>query len=265
MNDKKAIVFVLDDAYLEPGRLAIKDVCERAGGRYPVYVFHGNSLGDKSKLKLAELASKYNIDIRLKDVSREGEMFLSLDIRTHVSNVAYAKHLIGSLVWEGFTTAYYFDADILVLDDLSALFEIVPSKAMAAVNHSADHLRESLLGEAGAYYNTGVFVANLLRWQKINAIEKFKLAIQEYSHKFKYHDQDVFAVAFDDEIEDLPIEYNFLMNGRFNSYVADKPGLPWDTSKVSPAILHFIGPMKPWSPNANREVHRMWRKRNSSI
>jgi len=263
VKDKKAIVFVLDDAYLTPGLVAIKDVCENAGAKYPVYVFHGNSLGETSQKKLRHLASKYDIDLRLKDISREGEMFLKLDIRTHVSDIAYSKHLIGELIWEGFETAYYFDIDILVLDDLSKLFEIKPKKAMAAVNHNAEELRQQLLDEPGPYYNTGVLAINLIRWQTINAAEKFKSAIAEYSHRFRYHDQDIFAVAFDDEIEEMPIEFNFMLNGRYNSYVRSTPSSDWDPLEISPAIIHFIGPTKPWSPNAGRHSHRLWRKRAS--
>lgn len=262
MNDKKAIVFVLDDAYVEPGRLAIKDVCERAGAHYPVYVFHGNSLSDRSKQKLIDLSKKYNIDLRLKDISQDGKIFFDLDIRTHVSSVAYAKHLIGELVWEGFTEAYYFDVDILVLDDLSELFSIVPEKAMAAVNHNDDNLRTGLLGSPGAYYNTGVLAINLLRWQKINAVDKFKSAIQNYSSKFRYHDQDIFAVAFNEEIEEMPLRYNFYLNSRLNKYVKYGRDSDWDTSEIQPAIIHFIGPTKPWSPGASRVSHKMWRKRH---
>lgn len=265
MDDRKAIVFVLDDAYLTPGRLAIKDVCANAGAKYPVYVFHGANLSRTSQGKLRDLAQKYDIDLRLKDVSREGKMFLDLDIRTHVSSIAYAKHLIGSLIWEGFTTVYYFDVDILVLGDLSDLFNIVPTKAMAAVNHNADYLREHLLGSPGPYYNTGVLAINLIRWQTINATEKFKSAVSDYSHKFRYHDQDIFAVAFDGEIEDLPCEFNFMMNGRFNSYLKNRSNIEWDESEITPRILHFIGPMKPWSPNAGKKTHQMWRKRSNLI
>lgn len=261
MDDKKAIVFVLDDAYLAPGLLAIKDVCENAGAKYPVYVFHGASLSELSRAKLTKLADTQGTDLRLKDVSKDGQMFADLDIRTHVSNVAYAKHLIGELLWEGFETAYYFDVDILVLGDLSRLFEIKPKKAMAAVNHNADELRQHLLGEPGPYYNTGVLAINLIRWQTINAVEKFKSTIAEYSRKFRYHDQDIFAVAFDGEIEEIPIEFNFMLNGRYNSYVRSTPSSDWDPLEISPAIVHFIGPTKPWSPNAGRHSHRLWRKR----
>jgi lipopolysaccharide biosynthesis glycosyltransferase len=263
--NKKAIAFVLDDTYLEPGRLAIKDVCERAGGRYPVYVFHGLSLSEKSREKLKSLGQKYDIDIRLKDISQSGKMFMELDIRTHVSAVAYAKHLLGDLLWEGFNTVYYFDVDILVLGDLSELFNVVPSKAMAAVDHRAsDHLHR-LIGKHGNYYNTGVFAANLVRWQSINAVDKFKKAISEHSHKFKYHDQDIFAVAFENEIEDLPIELNFMLNGRFNEFVTNTAEADWDEKIVQPKIVHFIGPTKPWTPNANRPSHKMWRKRISLL
>jgi len=264
MDEKKAIVFVLDDGYADKALSAILDVWGFSGKKYPVYIMHGNNLSQNSKFRIRKLADTHRIDLRFFDVSSKGGVISGLKTRNHISVVAYAKLLLGELLWEGINFAYYFDADILVLRDLSELFAIEPTKAIAAVDHRLDSERGRLLGTNGRYLNSGVIVANLPRWNSVNTMKMFEEAIRVHSHKFKFNDQDVFAVALDEETDHLPIEYNFMMH-RCNEYLVEDGELDWDPEKINPAILHFIGPTKPWSANSHEKSHKMWRKRNSLI
>ena len=265
MNEKKAIVFVLDDGYADKALPAILDVWGFSGKKYPVYIMHGANLSQNPKFKIRKLADTHGIDLRFYDVSAKGEFLTSLVTRNHVSIIAYAKLLLGDLLWEGINFAYYFDADILVLRDLTELFAVEPEKAIAVVDHREPEHHLRLHGTEGRYINTGIIVANLPRWNSINALEMFKDAIRTHSDRFKYNDQDVFAVAFDDENEELPIEYNFMMSTRANPYIEDCGDKDWDPKKIDPAILHFVGPTKPWGANSHGKSHKMWRKRNSFI
>ena len=265
MDEKKAIVFVLDDGYADKALPAILDVWGFSGKKYPVYIMHGGNLSQNPKFKIRKLADAHGIDLRFYDVSAKGELLKDLTTHNHVSIIAYAKLLLGDLLWEGINFAYYFDADILVLRDLTELFAIEPEKAIAVVDHREPKHHLRLHGTEGRYINTGIIVANLPRWNSINAVEMFKEAIRTHSDRFKYNDQDVFAVAFDDENEELPIEYNFMMSTRANPYIEDCGDKDWDPKKIDPAILHFVGPTKPWGANSHGKSHKMWRKRNSFI
>jgi len=265
----KGIVFVLDDTYADPGRLAIRDVWTYSGSKYPIFIMHGANLSEGSKEKILKdfkhIGAPDDV-IRFIDVSHKGDMFAGLNV-THAGEISYAKLLMGDLFWlpEKISTAYYFDVDILVVRDLTDLFEIVPKKALAAVDHlsNEDHVR--LLGTDGIYHNAGVLVANLNRWATINALEKFQRAIQDHRRDIVHVDQDVFAIAFDDEFEELPIEYNFVNNGRFNPFFKKAEATDWEPAEISPAIVHFIGPEKPWHSGSWQFSSKQWRSRRKAL
>lgn len=260
MSQKKAIALVLDDGYADKALPAILDLWTHSGRQYPIYVMHGANLSQSSKFRIRKFADIHRIELQFYDISSKGGVISGLKTRNHISLVAYAKLLLGELLWEGVNFVYYFDVDILVLRDLGELFAIEPKKAIAAVDHRLDKERGRLLGTNGRYLNSGVLVANLPRWKAINAMKMFEEAVKNHAHKFKYNDQDVFAVAFDEETEELPIEYNFMLN-RCNPYVVECGDYDWDPEKINPAILHFIGPVKPWSANSMAKSHKMWRRR----
>lgn len=265
----KGIVFVLDDAYADPGRLAMRDVWTHSGSKYPVFVMHGANLSERSKEKILEDFSRAGAAdgvVQFLDVSARGSMFAGLNV-THAGEISYAKLLMGELFWlpEKISTAYYFDVDILVMRDLSDLFEIVPKKALAAVDHESndDHVR--LLGTDGIYHNTGVLIANLNRWATINALEKFQHAIADHRRRIVHVDQDVFAIAFDDEFEELPVEYNFMTNPRFNKFFKKVDSTDWDPAEIDPAIVHFLGPEKPWNGASWSLSYKQWRDRRKML
>lgn len=261
--DKKAIVFVLDDNYASQARLAIHDVWVSSGRQYPVYVIHAGKFSQQTQDILLKDADRLGMDLILFNAASYSGMFASLRQKNHISLIAYAKLLIGELLWtkEKITTAYYFDIDILVLRALDDLFKIKPKKAIAAIDHHLGSEHRRLFGVDGQYINTGVFVANLPRWSAINTMEKFKNVIETQSEKLIYADQDAILLALKDEIEDLPVEYNFLLYKQWNPLIENTMSPPWDMSKISPAIIHFAGTKKPWHPESRDELSMQWRKR----
>jgi len=261
--DKKAIVFVVDDNYISQARLAIHDVWISSGRQYPVYVIHAGRFCQESQDLLLKDADRLGIDLILFNAMSYSGMFSKLVQKNHISLIAYAKLLIGELLWtkEKITTAYYFDVDILVLRKLDDLFKIKPKKAIAAVDHNLNSEHRRLFGTDGRYINTGVFVANLPRWNAINVMEKFKNVIDADPNKLIYADQDVIMLALEDEIEDLPVEYNFLLYKQWNPYIETTMSPPWNSSVISPAIVHFAGVKKPWHPESRDELSTQWRKR----
>lgn len=71
MDEKKAIVFVLDDGYADKALPAILDVWGFSGKKYPVYIMHGNNLSQNSKFRIRKLADTHRIDLRFFDVSSD--------------------------------------------------------------------------------------------------------------------------------------------------------------------------------------------------
>lgn len=261
----KAIVVVVDNKYADYARLTIHDAWAYSGKQYPVYVFHDDSLNVANGSRIEKLRDKYGIDIRWWRIDRSASFYKDLPGDSHISSVAYAKLFMGDLLWEGIRTAYYIDIDTLILRDLSEFFAIEPKKSICVVdhNHEEDHVR--LYGEPGRYINTGVIIANLPRWKSINLGKMIEETIETYGSRLRWVEQDIMMNVFKDDWEELPIEYNFMMNTRFNSLLKASKTSDWDSEVVNPAILHFTGPVKPWMDGSSGYSHRKWRKRINLI
>lgn len=271
MGENKAIVFVLDDTYADAGRLAIRDVWMYSGSKYPVYIIHGGNLSARSRNTIVADFNRIGASsdtIRFYDISTNeyGKMFGKVPTRTpHLATITYMRLLMGDLFWmkPSISTAYYFDVDILVRRDISSLFDIVPKKAVTLVDHHQCSQHRRLFGTDGTYYNAGVMIANLNRWAVINATARFKDVVDNHHDKILFADQDVIMMALHDEIEELPYEYNFLL-GYYSRYNTPGAITDWDPNEFDPAIVHFLGPNKPWSGSTFRSAVE-WRKRHRSL
>lgn len=265
-------MFVLDDTYADAGRLAIRDVWMYSGSKYPVYIIHGGNLSARSRNTIVADFNRIGASsdtIRFHDISTDeyGKMFAKVPMRTpHLATIVYMRLLMGDLFWmkPSVSTAYYFDVDILVRRDISSLFDIVPKKAVALANHYSPYHHARLFGTDGTYYNTGVMIANLNRWAVIDATARFKDVVDNRRDKILFADQDVIMMALRDEIEELPYEYNFLLGQRLK-YNKRMATTDWDPDEIDPAIVHFVGPNKPWTGESYSHSATNWRKRHRRL
>jgi lipopolysaccharide biosynthesis glycosyltransferase len=264
MNDK-AIVFIVDGNYANYARLAIKDVWEASGGRVPVYLLTTNGITHQVIKDLTSTQVDYGIDMKMICVKNDEQFYAKRDGIAHITKTAYAKMLMADLLPKHVKFAYYFDIDILVMRDLSEIFEIEPEKSLCAVDHRSDDDYVRLHGRGGKYFNAGVLIANLDRWRSLGVVEKAAEVLNDDRWKIRWLEQDVMSIVFDDDWEELPLEYNFLMSRTFNPYIENCGDLDWDKTKVDPAILHFLGPSKPWGNSNDKHTHRIWRARFSQI
>lgn len=260
-EDMKAIVVAVDNTYADYARLTVHDAWAYSGKQYPVYIFYDDTLSHDNAMRIEKMRNKYGIDVCWWRIDRLSSFYKDLPRDHHVSPIAYSKLLMGELLWEGVKTAYYIDIDTLVLRDLTELFSIEPEKAICVADHGSEEDYFRLYKEPGRYINTGVIVANLARWNSMNVMSRVKQTIDEYGNRLRWAEQDIMMNVFKDEWEKLPIEYNFMLHGRFNPLVKNNGDLDWDPSEVDPAILHFIGPSKPWGDKNDKNTHRMWRRR----
>lgn len=154
---------------------------------------------------------------------------------------------------ESVTRILYLDVDILVLNDLTPLYECdLGTDLYAAASHNAlsrNSFNQLRLGnyEAESYFNSGVLLYNLpaVRAQvKVVAIADY---IQTKKMALFLPDQDILNGLYGHQIQKIPDElYNFdARRSRF--YYALSSG-QWDLDWVitNTVILHFCGRDKPW-------------------
>lgn len=153
----------------------------------------------------------------------------------------------------------YMDADVLVRDSLSPLWETpLEGKALAAVKGAvnlsdkwewnSDRPYWHLLSEAkGGYINAGVTLLNLAEVRKRGLAARWHEMTGE---RFYYQDQDILNITCQGAIAYLTPKYNrlaYLEDQEFDRFVTEGIYTQEEKREVlqSPAIIHYAGD-KPW-------------------
>lgn len=150
----------------------------------------------------------------------------------------------------------YLDADILCLNDFSALYALdLGDNLYAAASHNADgkildivnKMRLQNFEMESSYFNTGVLLMNL---EAIRSVVK-KEVIFDYIAKNKAFlilpDQDILNGLYADRVLPIPDEiYNY--DARYSLIYQARSANTWDIDWVmaNTVFLHFAGRDKPW-------------------
>ena len=152
----------------------------------------------------------------------------------------------------------YLDADTLVQEDLSEVYDInISDKYAAAVRDGLmyqfpEHVAAINPQHKDFYFNSGIMLLNL---EKIRSDDIMRRTVIYFNtHNEIFGDQDVLNMVFGKEVESLSYKYNcnsvffeekdadFLSNF-FKESVPQTPREVYDQA----VILHFAG-HKPWTP-----------------
>jgi len=158
----------------------------------------------------------------------------------------------------------YLDSDLLVLDDLTPLWntDLKETVAGAVVDFLDGQLRQNQPGledvpRVQQYFNAGVLLINLVRWRQERISEKALAYLVEHPRTL-FNDQDALNVACDGLWTKLDSRWNFHDH-------CGKNILSMGTDQ-RPGIVHFIGRAKPWNssiPNVNASLYDGIRCRTS--
>lgn len=153
----------------------------------------------------------------------------------------------------------YLDSDTIVVSSLTDLEEYNKSK-INAVKDSISYSYFSRL-DLKKYYNSGVIYINIDEWIKNKYQECLIKTIETTNKKLILPDQDILNCALQNEITELPLNYNlnpytYLFDGilsklYFNEKIRMVTHEEVIKAKTSPKILHTSGlaNIKPWHEN----------------
>ena len=265
------IVLITDANYMDFTRVAINSAKETKCPQ-SVYNFHVMTIalqdGDADALKAME-SDGVKINVL---PQKEIDLFYIRD--THVSKASLLKYYIAEQLSE-LNKVLYIDSDILVLHDLSELFnKELGDNYLAAVKDPSwffenKHVLELNLEERGFYFNSGVMLMNLDKIRKDGLIEK----LEDYTNNnFRtYMDQDALNVVVGDKVMLVDAKYN-TMNFFFayNSLktLADFYGKDWNSLEEvfgDATILHFASSKKPLGVKVEKNdffymLQKLWYK-----
>ena len=224
--------------------------------RYDIVIFETDMTAD-NKERIQALAQLPNFSIRFYNLKTafENNLYIS---QHYFAKQCYYRLALGE-VFKQYEKAVFTDIDLVMVADISELFRIdMQGKPIAACEEILWHadIREGKrqhgffiddylekIGCSGVYYNTGVVVADIAKFNEKASFRQLLQIAQE--NKFINLEQDVLNKVFNNCFYTLPACYNFeIINGifeepaeAFKNYAAEI-----DNAK----IYHYLAADKVW-------------------
>lgn len=188
------------------------------------------------------------------------------------SPAALGRLYMGTALPETLSRAIYLDADTLVLEDLSRLYDVdLCGKTVGAVINEVSPrrsvridtvVRRSDLGaKPPGFFNSGVLVVDLKQWRAQEITQQAISLCERHANEFHGIDQEILNLIFAGHWTRLPSKWNRLLSGdasRNNSYDCVRR---WASGG---GILHYVGPIKPWHHGfTNRALLDVYRANTS--
>lgn len=148
----------------------------------------------------------------------------------------------------------YLDVDLIVAAPLVELWQLdMDGDTVAAVTNplyptmSATFLGDLGLPSIDSYFNSGVLLLDLGRWRDGACLQAIRQAIRLGSGLESWPDQNVLNAVLWKRRRRLPPRWNAMTT----LFELKDEQLPFDGNdlrhaRTHPAIVHFIGPYKPW-------------------
>ncbi len=198
--------------------------------------FHimAKDLSTTNKKQFEQLAQLYSINIYIYEINID--TLAKLPTQTHLPIATYFRFIL-PLILDNVDKLFYIDADIICLQNADDLFSInlkdniigaVPDLPwMNTKRNKALNLRNHI------YFNAGMLIINITKWNKFNTFTKVLQAIQNEPQKFRYLDQDALNLILTNHIQYLDTKFNCI---DINSI-----------EQKNIILLHFAAHPKPWN------------------
>lgn len=245
LNKSLVLVCAADDGYAMPAAVTLYSALTHT--RFPelarVFVID-DGISDARKRRLERVVKSCGANLQWLEAAQEdnGSLPVGLD---HLNESIYHRLSIPDLLPEEFDRAIYLDADMIVRDDLAAVWEqdmgdkyvvacedgwpTVGDSALGSCPAMADHLDEP-------YFNSGFMVINLDKWREDYIKEKVTNFSKMWPH-FIDHDQDGLNAIIIGRWAKADRKWNHLIPTWSPTHDYDIP---------ENGTLHFCGPFKPW-------------------
>ena len=245
MNNNKEIpiFFAIDDEYTPFLAVALKSLLDNASKEYNycIKILHIN-VSEEHKNQIKKFEDE-NVNIEFVDLSYYIEKVKNkLYTRDYYTNTTYFRLFLPEL-YPQYNKVLYLDSDIIVLGDISELFNTDMGTNLVAAapddiiqkNKVFQDYAELVVGVAKYqhYFNAGVLLMNLDELRKFNFQEKFIYLLEKVK----------FSVAQDQDY------LNRLCKGRVTLVSHDWDVMPYvndETKEEDIKLIHYNFAYKPW-------------------
>lgn len=228
------IGYGIDNNYARCMATSIASICINNKDRNFIFHVIGYNLSKDTKRKIELLAKKYCIEINIYEVNIN--FFKNLPVKEHIPVSTYFR-LVFPLLLKNVDILYYIDADVVCLRNASEFFEIsLENNIIAAVpdlDKTANKRISALDLKEHIYFNAGVLIIDVKKWNNFNVLEKCLDILNENPKKFLYQDQDALNLVLTKKIKYLSKNFNCISFSNINLFEI--------------VLLHFANQPKPWN------------------
>ncbi len=265
-KDEIPVIITSSDYYTPYAGCLIKSIINfSSDDLYYDIIVLSKDMDEKHRDRLIAIGEgNANISIRVHNpasVTKDTTLYVSHPM---YSEVAYYR-ILAPWILKKFDKILILDADIITKIDVSFIYQIeLEGKIIAGVKdafwqgmlwekypgnwfHYAK--KEMKMRNPYDYINTGVLIMDLNGVREEYTLEYTLKYISE--HKFRFQEQDVINVLFEDKIKFLDETYNYYVQD--NDIVLEaKKSIPlpqlkkWEKAKRNPKVVHYCGKPKPW-------------------
>jgi lipopolysaccharide biosynthesis glycosyltransferase len=172
----------------------------------------------------------------------------------HVSPSTYDRLVIGRILPSDLSRTLWLDCDLLILDDLSVLFDAEMDGACALASpdplvkvvssrFGVKEYRALGLAPETTYFNAGVMVVDLDAWRREQVEERAVDYLRRHGAQVFFHEQEALNVVLARRWRPLAQAWNWSAHP-LHAPVEHLQG-------TTPSILHFTGARKPWICGGN--------------
>ncbi|MBO1308631.1 glycosyltransferase family 8 protein [Enterococcus sp. 669A] len=217
-----------------------------------IYVID-DEISESSKEKLEETVQNNSKQATIQYLTVDGQIYEDFLVSDHITTTAYYRISLPKILKKyEYQKVLYIDADTLILDDVAKLYQAdLQGKTIGAVIDPGQTKALERLGidSEDYYFNSGVMVIDIERWNDNKITEKTIDFLKNHSDKIIYHDQDALNAVLYEDWASLHPRWNMQTSLIFDRHPAPTKQYEqtYKEGNATPAIVHFTGHDKPWN------------------
>lgn len=232
-----------------------------------IFILDGG-ISKKHAAKIEACLHHIRSDSVLHWVTPELESLKHLKATQYISVSTYLRLQIADLLPRRVSKAIYLDCDLIICKDLTELWtEPLDDFSFAAVrdfafpvvssNEAIDHWRELRLDPETPYFNAGVMLIDLDSWRNTATGSQVIRYLSEMRDRNNLADQGGLNAVLAGQLKILDPRWNATLSS-LSLYEETMQGLPLQTVKSDPWIIHFTSRWKPWHIGLSVEAQTMF-------
>ena len=245
------VLMCVNDAYVYPLLTLMSSIRDNYAGELNLYIL-STKLSEKSvsimEKKLKEL--NISLSVQIVDFSK-----IEFNKEFHYSVDMFLRIYAFDLLPKEIDKILYLDADMIVLNDLSELynqnidgrlFGVVPDPG-AQSQAAAEYIKANNFSHI--YFNSGMLLMNLSQIRKVWDFGAIDSTIKERAKLYKYPDQDLLNYLCKEK--DI-----LILDKKFNHQIRADEKL----NENNIVVLHYVGYLKPWNHFCKKKHEKLfWR------